>query len=111
MQDNIVVYGTDDCPDTTRARHQLESLGVPFEYVDVARDASASEQVKEWNGGKRVTPTILLPTGNVVDGNTRLSAPSGEELEDTLRERGWVRPSQEPNRGPDYRGGVAGELR
>lgn len=108
MQDRIVVYGTDDCPDTSRARRQLQSLGVPFEYVNVAQDGDANEQVKDWNAGKRVTPTILLPTGNVVDGNTRLAAPSGEELEETLRERGYVRAQQEPNRSPDYRGGVAG---
>ena len=111
MQDRIVVYGTDDCPDTSRARRQLQSLGVPFDYVNVARDQDAGEQVKDWNAGKRVTPTIVLPTGNVADGHTRLSAPSGDELEDTLRERGFVRPSQEPNRNPDYRGGVAGEPR
>lgn len=108
MQDRIVVYGTDECPDTTRARQQLQSLGVPFDYVDVERDRDANEQVKQWNAGKRLTPTILLPTGNVVDGNTRMAVPSAGELEETLRERGYVRAQQEPNRSPDYRGGVAG---
>lgn len=88
MQDRIVVYGADWCADTKRARHQLESMGVPYNYVDVEQDDAASEQVKEWNGGRRVTPTVLLPEGNVVAGNNRLAAPSGPELEQALREHG-----------------------
>jgi glutaredoxin len=88
MQDKIVVYGADWCEDTQRTRHQLESLGVPYSYVDVDDDRDASEQVKEWNGGRRVTPTLLLPEGNVVAGNNRLAAPSNEELERSLRDHG-----------------------
>jgi mycoredoxin len=91
MQDRIRVYGADWCPDTQRTRHQLESLGVPYEYVDVERDEDASEQVKEWNGGRRVTPTVVLPTGNVVTGEDRLAAPGDDELEAELRERGIKR--------------------
>lgn len=88
MQDRIRVYGADWCEDTQRTRRQLESLGVPYEYVDVERDDAASEQVKEWNGGRRVTPTVLLPEGNVVAGNNRLAAPSNDQLESSLREHG-----------------------
>jgi glutaredoxin len=88
MQDKLVVYGADWCEDTQRTRHQLESLGVAYSYVDVDRDSEASEQVKQWNGGRRVTPTVLLPEGNVVAGNNRLAAPGNEELQDSLRDHG-----------------------
>lgn len=91
MMDRIIVYGTDSCPDTQRARQQLQSLGVSFDYVNVDRDPAANEQVKDWNAGKRLTPTIVLPTGNVSDGSTRLAVPSADELADELRDRGWVR--------------------
>lgn len=90
MQDRIRVYGADWCPDTQRTRRQLESLGVAYEYVDVERNDDASRQVEEWNGGRRVTPTVVLPTGNVVTGrgDDRLAAPSNDELEQELRSRG-----------------------
>jgi mycoredoxin len=89
MQDRIVVYGADWCEDTQRTRTQLESLGVPYQYVDVERDELANEQVKEWNGGSRITPTVVLPdAGGAATGTHRLAAPANEELEASLRERG-----------------------
>jgi mycoredoxin len=91
MQDRIRVYGADWCQDTQRARRQLESMGVPYEYVEVDHDEDANRQVLEWNGGRRVTPTILLPEGNVVTGAERLAAPSEEELGNELRQRGLAR--------------------
>jgi mycoredoxin len=91
MADKTVVYGTDACPDTRRTRHQLESLGVPYQYVDVERDEAAEARVKEWNGGRRMTPTVVLPRGNVVDGTDRLVVPSDRDMEEALRERGIMR--------------------
>lgn len=88
MQDKIVVYGADWCEDTQRSRRQLESLGVSYDYVNVEKDSAADERVKQWNGKRRVTPTIVLPTGNVVTGEDRLAAPSNQELEARLREGG-----------------------
>jgi glutaredoxin len=88
MQDKLVVYGAEWCPDTQRTRHSLESMGVPYRYVDVERDEDANERVKQWNGGRRVTPTVVLPTGGAATGEDRLAAPSDRELEETLRDRG-----------------------
>ena len=84
MQDRIVVYGADWCPDTQRTRRHLESRGVHYDYVNVERDENADRQVKEWNGGRRVTPTVVLPSGNVVTGENRLAAPSDAELDSRL---------------------------
>lgn len=110
MQDPIIVYGANDCPDTQRTTRQLQSLGIPYEYVNVDQDRDAQQQVVEWNGGKRITPTVLLPTGNVTTGETRMSAPSDEELRSTLNERGWIRNAQQPNTTPDYRSGGQTEV-
>jgi mycoredoxin len=88
MQDKLVVYGADWCADTKRTRHQLESLGVPYEYVNVEQDDAAGRQVQEWNGGRRITPTVVLPTGGAATGEERLAAPSREELETSLRNHG-----------------------
>jgi glutaredoxin len=88
MRDRIVVYGADWCPDTQRTRRQLESLDVAYQYVDVEDDAAANERVKAWNGGRRVTPTVVLPSGNVVTGENRLAAPADEELLGRLRDQG-----------------------
>jgi mycoredoxin len=91
MRDKLVVYGTQTCPDTQRTRHQLESLGVPYEYVDVEKDEAADARVKEWNGGRRMTPTVLMPRGNVVTGRDRMVVPSDRDLEEALRENGIMR--------------------
>ena len=86
MKDKVVVYGADWCEDTQRTRRQLESSGVHYDYVDVERDPAANERVLEWNGGRRITPTVVLPSGNVVTGENRLAAPTERELESRLSE-------------------------
>ena len=71
----VKVYGTGWCEDTSATCHNLDSLGVQFEYVDVEADAKAQAWVKQQNGGKQKTPTVDI-NGRI------LIEPSERELEE-----------------------------
>ncbi len=66
-QGGIVLYCTSWCPDCRRARNWLKTNNINFVEIDIDTNPNASEQVKAWNGGKRVTPT--LDVGGVVISN------------------------------------------
>jgi len=69
------------CSDTRRVLQHLDSIGVPYDYIDVEKDAAASEWVKQQNGGKEQKPTIDV-------NGTILKVPSTSELDRALRESG-----------------------
>lgn len=75
--DNIKVYGADWCPKTARTLEFLRDQGIQHEYIDVEKDAVASEWVKQQNHGKELKPTIDL-------GGEVLAEPSNAELEQAL---------------------------
>jgi glutaredoxin len=79
----IKVYGADWCGDTQGALNYLDSLGVDYDYIDVERDAPASEWVKAQNEGKERKPTILV-------GSRVLAVPKQDELEAALAEEGLI---------------------
>jgi mycoredoxin len=74
----IKVYGADWCGDTQRVLQHLDNVGVPYDYLDVEKDAAASEWVKQQNGGKERKPTIDV-------NGTILKVPSISELDKALR--------------------------
>jgi glutaredoxin len=80
---DVKVYGAGWCEDTTATRNQLDSLGVPYQYIDVDADAAAKEWVKAQNGGKQQTPTVDV-------GGKILIEPDERELEEALRGTGLM---------------------
>ena len=64
---DIVLYCTSWCPDCRRARNWLKANNLDFEEVDIDTNPAASELVKKWNNGKRITPTIDI--GGVIIAN------------------------------------------
>jgi glutaredoxin len=79
----IKLYGAQWCEDTQQTREHLDSLSIPYEYIDVDRDPAAARWVKEHNGGKQRTPTLKLP-------NLILAEPSQDELDQVLRSHGLL---------------------
>jgi mycoredoxin len=75
----IQVYGTDWCEDTQHTREHLDSLGVPYDFVNIDADADARQWVIRQNDGKQKTPTVRIA------GQTVLSEPSNAELDIALR--------------------------
>jgi len=79
----IVVYGATWCGDSRRTRRQLESLGIPYDFVDVDIDRAASDWITEQHGGKRLTPTVKL-------NDQLLFEPTNEEMEAALQAAGML---------------------
>ena len=62
----IIVYGARWCPDCHRARKILDRREIPYEYIDINRDAEARAYVEQVNNGNRSVPTILFPDGDIL---------------------------------------------
>lgn len=76
----VKVYGMNGCEDTQATLNNLDSLGVDFEYVDLEQDQESEQWVKQFNGGKRVTPTLDVEGLILVN-------PDECELETCVREK------------------------
>lgn len=77
---DIKVYGADWCEDTQQVRRHLNHLGVRYDYVNIDFDPRARDFVKFENGGKQVTPTVVV-------GGEVLVEPGDEELDSVLRQK------------------------
>ncbi len=66
-QGEIVLYCTSWCPDCRRARTWLKAKNLDYVEVDIDSNPAASDQVKKWNDGKRITPTFDI--GGVIIAN------------------------------------------
>jgi arsenate reductase-like glutaredoxin family protein len=83
MSIEISVFGAERCEDTKCTRQYLNSLDVPYRYVNVDKDECAAKRLSEWNHGISVTPMVVI-SGN---GRTvRLAHPTNEEIGEVLRE-------------------------
>lgn len=76
----IVLYCTSWCPDCRRARNWLKANNLDYIEVDIDRNPAASEQVKKWNNGKRISPTFDI--GGVIIANF-----DEARLRDALKDR------------------------
>lgn len=85
MHGEICVYGTDTCEDTTRTRLHLNDLGISYHYINIEKDESAERKVREWNGGRRITPTVVISGSGYT---RRLSEPENDELDRALDQQG-----------------------
>ena len=79
----VKVYGPGWCEDTEATRNHLDSLGVPYQYIDIEQDHEATAWVKRQNNGKQQTPTVDI-RGKI------LIEPSDQELEQALRGTGLM---------------------
>ncbi len=76
MPEQIYVYGTNWCPQTTRSVKCLKRLGKTFIWFDIDRDKEACAFVEKVNKGNRSVPTIVFPDGTI------LVEPTDAELEE-----------------------------
>lgn len=63
-EEELVVYGTGWCPDVRRSRALLDSMGLPYRYVDLEQDASANDYVRRLQRGRRRIPTVVRSDGS-----------------------------------------------
>lgn len=60
----IIVYGTNWCFDSRRARTFLDQHKIAYRWVDIDLDAQARAFVEQVNNGYRSVPTIIFPDGS-----------------------------------------------
>ena len=75
---NVVVFGAEWCGDCRQAKAWLRDNQVPFDDLDVDRDAAARDRAVELAKGRTNIPVVVLPDGSV------LIEPTDAELADAL---------------------------
>jgi glutaredoxin len=55
----VVIYGKDSCPYTQAARDDYERRGVPFDYINVKKNAAELDRMLTYTLGRRAVPVIV----------------------------------------------------
>jgi glutaredoxin 3 len=55
----VMIFGKDACPYTQSARDHYAAKGVPFEYVNVKKNAAQLERMLTYSKGARRVPVIV----------------------------------------------------
>jgi glutaredoxin len=68
----VYIYGKNGCPYTEAACDDHKRRGVPYEYVNVKKDAAQLARMLEYSGGRREVPVIVDGTSVTIgfDGGT-----------------------------------------
>lgn len=83
----VEFYGSDDCYKTRAYRQRLETLGVPYRFLDVKHDPDAADRLRALYADKR----LKYPT--VVVGGRRLRNPTQTDLDKELYRSGILPPA------------------
>ena len=70
----ITVYSADWCGDCRRSKRLLAKLNIEYKLIDVESDLTATDKVREINGGMQSIPVIVFDDG------THLTEPSDADL-------------------------------
>jgi mycoredoxin len=73
-QTEIIMYGTNWCGETRRARAVFDKNQIHYKWIDIDSDIQARSYVENVNHGYRSVPTIVFPDGDI------LVEPSENEL-------------------------------
>lgn len=64
--DPMTVYTTSWCFYCRRLKTALQKAGIPYDEVDIDRDAEAGTFVASVNGGNRTVPTVRFADGSTM---------------------------------------------
>ena len=64
----VVIFGKDSCPYTLAAREDHEKRRVPFEYINVKKNAADLDRMLVYSKGRRAVPVIVADDGSVTIG-------------------------------------------
>jgi glutaredoxin 3 len=55
----VLIFGKDGCPYTVAARDDFARRKVPFDYINVKKNAADLERMLTYSKGKREVPVIV----------------------------------------------------
>jgi mycoredoxin len=84
MTEKMIVYGTEWCGDTRRAKKILDEHKIDYEYINIDHSPEAKVLVKKINNGYASVPTIIFPDGSI------LVEPTNVELKEKLIEFKYI---------------------
>jgi glutaredoxin 3 len=65
--ENVLIFGHDLCPYTSRARQDFSRRKIPFEYVNVLQDDDGLQRMLNHSNGRRQVP-VIVEAGKVTIG-------------------------------------------
>jgi thioredoxin reductase (NADPH) len=66
MASLLTLFGANWCPDCRNTKMYLGQIGVAYDWVDIDENPEANQRIADLNNGKRVIPTIVLSSGEVM---------------------------------------------
>ena len=64
----VTIFGKDSCPYTQAARDDHARRGIPFEYINVKKNADELARMLSFSNGRRAVPVIVDDGGRVTIG-------------------------------------------
>lgn len=65
--DQVLIFGQDLCPYTSRAREDYSRRRIPFDYINVLNDADGLKRMLEYSKNRREIP-VIVENGKVTIG-------------------------------------------
>jgi glutaredoxin 3 len=63
----VLIFGHDLCPYTSRAREDFSRRKIPFEYINVLQDDDGLQRMLKHSNGRRQIP-VIVEAGKVTIG-------------------------------------------
>lgn len=80
----IVMYSTNWCGDCKRSKAWFDTNKIPYQEINIDKNQEALQFVQRVNQGNTSVPTIVFPDQSI------LVEPSNEELEEKVKESGFI---------------------
>jgi glutaredoxin 3 len=65
--DQVLIFGQDLCPYTSRAREDYSRRRIPFDYINVLNDPDGLKRMLEYSKNRREIP-VIVENGKVTIG-------------------------------------------
>ena len=67
LTEEVLIFGDDLCPYTSRAREDFSRRKIPFEYINVLQDDDGLQRMLKHSNGRRQIP-VIVEVGKVTIG-------------------------------------------
>jgi glutaredoxin 3 len=67
LTEEVLIFGHDLCPYTSKAREDFSRRKIPFEYINVLQDDDRLQRMLKYSNGRRQIP-VIVEAGNVTIG-------------------------------------------